>query len=380
MHDRPAEAMEQHGHTAALRRSEERFRLLVDSVADYAIYILGPTGVVESWNTGAQRLKGYTPDEILGSHYSVFYPEEYRREGLPDRLLDAARTDGRAEHSGWRVRKNGTQFWADVVITALYDDDGTHTGFAKVTRDMTQAHLATQAREQALAEQEAALTRLEELERWRRDFISTVVHDLQTPIVGINGFLELLTAGEIPADMQADVHERMRSNARSLQELVSNLRSYTLLSDGRVVLRAEPIALREFVNQLLADMAPVLGEHEVVCEVEDLTLMADRQALERILRNLLSNGARHTPAGSTIEIRAAASADGVTVEVADNGPGIPPDLLERIFDRFERGSYGGTGLGLAIAHQFVELHGGHLEASSGPGGGATFCFTLPTAD
>lgn len=376
MQDQPSPEGDSAGHTVALRQSEERFRLLVESVADYAIYILGPTGIVQSWNTGAQRLKGYRPEEILGKHYSVFYTDEYRDAGLPDRLLQTALRDGRAKHSGWRVRKDGSHFWADVVITALYDD-GRHTGFAKVTRDMTEAHLAAEARERALTEQQQAVSRLEDLDRWRRDFIGTVVHDLQTPIVGIGGFLDLLASGDVPEELKDDVHERLRSNVRTLQELVTNLRDYALLSDGRVVLRPEPIPLRGFVAELVADMAPVLSAHEVRSEVDDLSLVADRQGLERILRNLLANGARHTPAGTRISIRVTEQDEDVTVEVSDNGPGIPPELLERVLDRFERGARGGTGLGLAIARQFAELHGGELDVTSVPGEGAAFRFTLP---
>lgn len=371
------------GHVAdasALQRSEERFRLLVETVVDYAIYILGPTGIVESWNAGAQRLKGYIADEIIGRHYSVFYPEEYRAEQLPERLLRTALTHGRAEHSGWRVRKDGTRFWADVVITALYDEDGMHTGFAKVTRDMTESHLAEEARERALEERQQTVQRLEELDRWRREFIGAIVHDLQTPIVGISGFLELMTRGEIPDDMVGDVHDRMLSNARTLQELVSNLRSYTLLSDGRVVLRPERIELDDFLGDLVADMQPILSEHGIRCDVADATLMADRQALERVLRNLLGNAARHTPEGTNIVVAARPTNGAIEITVADDGPGIPPELLDRVFDRFQRGSGGGTGLGLSIASQLVELHAGTLEVDSGPDSGTTFRFTLPRSD
>ncbi|HSK22431.1 MAG TPA: PAS domain-containing sensor histidine kinase [Egicoccus sp.] len=363
----------------ALQRSEERFRLLVETVIDYAIYILGPTGIVESWNAGAQRLKGYLAEEIVGRHYSAFYPEDYRAQGLPETLLQTALTQGRVEHSGWRVRKDGTRFWADVVITALYDDSGLHTGFAKVTRDMTEAHLATEARERALAEHQRAIGRLEELDRWRREFIGAIIHDLQTPIIGISGFLELMTRGQIPDDMVDDVHDRLLSNARTLQELVSNLRSYTLLSDGRVVLRPERIPLRRFLDDLVADMRPVLSAHDTRCEVTDTTVLADRQGLERVLRNLLGNAARHTPEGTQVTISARPVEDAVELAVADDGPGIPAELLKRVFDRFQRGAGGGTGLGLSIASQLVALHDTTLEVDSSPHRGTTFRFSLPIA-
>jgi PAS domain S-box-containing protein len=149
------DASQRSGHRA-LERSEERFRLLVESVVDYAIFMLDPDGRVASWNTGAERLKGYRQDEVLGQHYAIFYTPENRAANLPDRLLAGARTEGRVIDSGWRVRKDGTRFWADVVITALFEESGQLTGFAKVTRDMTDAHLADEARERRLAEQQAA--------------------------------------------------------------------------------------------------------------------------------------------------------------------------------------------------------------------------------
>jgi len=365
------------GNDPALRRSEERFRLLVDSVADYAIFVLAPDGIIESWNVGAQRLKGYTADEAIGQHYSMFYEPEQREQRVPQRLLATALRQGRVEHSGWRLRKDGTRFWADVVLTSLHDDAGEHTGFAKVTRDRTQAHDAAEAREQALTERQQALDRLQAVDGWRRDFIRTIVHDLQTPIIGISGFLDLLAAGAIPEERQPEIVERLRSNARSLQEMVSNLRSYTLLAEGQVHLRPEKLSVRDFTAQLVADMSPVLTDHTVRMDVDELDLEADRQSFERILRNLLGNAARHTPAGTTVDVRARGDGDDVVVEVHDDGPGIPDHLRGRMFDRFERGADGGTGLGLSIARQLVELHGGSIEADSAPGHGATFQVRLP---
>jgi PAS domain S-box-containing protein len=361
-----------------LARSEERFRLLVASVVDYAIFLLDLGGHVVSWNAGAERLKGYREHEIVGRHYSVFYPEEYRAADLPARLLSQARDEGRAEHSGWRVRRDGSRFWADVVITALRDDEGTLTGFAKVTRDMTAAHRAEEAREHAVEDQRRALERLEELDRWRRDFLGSVIHDLQTPIVVIQGFIELLRDDRIPAATVDNLTERVLSNTRTLQELVDNLRAYSRLDEPEVALHLEPVDLALLVPDLLADLAPLLADRPVTLEVDgEVVVPADRPGIGRALRNLVVNAARHTRGGTAITIRVHATPEVGVVEVEDEGDGIDADLLPRLFDRFAAGPGGGTGLGLSIVKRFVVLHGGEVTARSDPETGTVFRVELP---
>jgi PAS domain S-box-containing protein len=362
---------------SALRRSEERFRLLVESVVDYAIFMLDPHGVVQSWNVGAQRLKGYHEEEIVGRHYSTFYTDEDRADRLPDRLLVTALKQGRVQISGWRVRKDGSRFWADVLITALYDETGTHTGFAKVTRDMTDAHVVAQEREKTLREQEHVVERLQELDRWRVEFTRSVVHDLQSPVMAIAGFAELLGEdGELDEECRSWL-EHITSNARALQELIDHLRTHTRLAHRQVRVEPRRVLLRATIERLLADMAPLLAGRHVDTRVGELEVYADPGALDRILRNLVGNAARHTPPGTPIHIVARADGDEVVVGVEDEGPGISPDLLPYVFDRYERGEQGGTGLGLAIAKQYVELHAGTITVDSAAGRGTAFRFTLP---
>lgn len=361
-----------------LHRSEERFRLLVESVIDYAIFLLDTTGHVESWNSGAERLKGYTRDDIVGHHYSIFYPPEYREEQLPERLLTEALERGHVEHSGWRIRQDGTRFWANVVITALHDDAGRHRGFAKVTRDMTEMYEAELAREQALRERQHALDRLEELVRWRQDFTDWIIHDLQTPTMAITAFTQLLQDGGLSGAERAELLDRIASNAGTVQHLVDDLRAYTRLSSGQVELRAETVAVRDLVTRLLDDMAPILAEHPVDVNIDGIEVEVDPQAFERILRNLLANAARHTPAGTAIRVTGRSAGAGTVLSVADDGPGIPGHLLPRVFARFESSGRGGMGLGLTIARRYAELHGGTIDVDSAPGEGTTFHVTLPS--
>jgi len=362
----------------ALSQSEERFRLLVDSVMDYAIFMLDVDGYVESWNNGAQRVKGYRADEVVGRHYSAFYTDEDRAAGLPDRLLLAADRDGRVEISGWRIRKDGTQFWANVVITALRNDDGTLAGFAKVTRDLTDQHRIREAREELLDRQQDTLGRLEEIDQWRRDFIAAIAHDLRSPVSSIIGFAELVQDGQITdgAEM-ARITERILSNAYSIDALIDHLRTDAMLEAGAVELQREPMALRPLLDAVTADMEPVLRGHQVVVDVDHVQVTADRSGLERILRNLIGNAARHNPSGATIAVRAHREADAAVVSVQDDGEGIGDEKLARVFDRFERRGGGGSGLGLSIVKQYVELHGGEVSVDSEVGRGSTFRFTLP---
>jgi PAS domain S-box-containing protein len=363
-----------------LHESEERFRLLVDSVVEYAIFMLDPDGMIATWNPGATRLKGYEPDEIIGQHYSVFYPPESRAEGLPDRLLAQALERGHTEQTGWRLKKDGSRFWADVVITALFDDEGRHTGFAKVTRDRTDAHDIEVERERALQEQRRLVTRLEELDAWRREFIGSVVHDLQTPVAAINGFVHLLREGQADDHDVPTLLDGVRSNTSWLQELIDNLRDYTVLTEPGSMLSRERFALAPFLTQLTAAIAPLLGERKVELDADDVDVHADRHGVERIVRNLLTNVARHTDDDTTVRIRGWQDGGDVVFEVADDGEGIPPELLSSLFDRFEHGGKGGTGLGLAVARLYAEMHDGTLTVDSTVGEGATFRLTLPEPD
>lgn len=365
-------------HRGGARASGEEFRLLVDSVIDYAIFLLDPDGIVRTWNPGAERLKGYRAEEIIGRSFSRFYPEQDRASGLPDRLLEEARRSGRTEVSGWRVRKDGTRFWADVVITALEDEDGVHLGFGKVTRDMTELHLAQQERDEALEREREAVRRLQQLDDWRRDFVRSVAHDIKSPVAALSGFAQLLGDGGDPEERSLLV-ERIRANAQTLSTMIDHLQTYVSIETDRITLDIEELPLRPFLEELAANMQPLLSGHELRVDVDgDLTVPADRQALERVLRNLLGNAVRHTAPGGTITVAARRSEGQVSLEVRDTGEGVPPDLLPVIFDKFRRGPGGRTGLGLAIVKEYVGLHGGDIAVESVRGDGTTVRVHLPT--
>ncbi|MGH3443054.1 MAG: sensor histidine kinase [Nitriliruptorales bacterium] len=242
---------------------------------------------------------------------------------------------------------------------------------------MTAAHETEQARERAVAEQRRALERLEELVRWRKDFIASVIHDLLTPVASIAGFAELLLEGELSDAERRDFLERILSNVQAQQALLDDLVAYAQLESGRLVLVPERLDLTRLVHNLIANMAPVVGDRHLGVATAGVELTADRLALERILRNLLVNAAQHTGEGAAIRVRAREDDDAVVIEVEDEGSGIPAERLPHVFEPFERGKAGGSGLGLWIVKHHVDLHGGEVSADSEVGKGTVFRLTLP---
>jgi PAS domain S-box-containing protein len=367
---------------AALRQQ------LIDSVIDYAMFVLDPQGVVRTWNPGAQRLKGYRPEEIVGLHLRTFYTPADREARLPERLLAQAERDGAVSHSGWRVRKDGTTFWGDVTITALRDGAGTLLGFAKVTRDRTEVHDQHEALNAALERERRTATDLDRLHRVRTRFLASVVHDLTTPITVVRNALDLVAQQlELaPDDGPGRLLTVARRNADELERLRAQLQEFARLEAGRVELQPTTLDLTQVVADLAEDLAEAEDAAVVEIDLEPGTYVrADPLALRRILTNLLTNAVRHSPPDGTIRVvTAGTSAERVTVGVVDQGPGIRSEDKERVFDEFwsgreGRGSDRGLGLGLSIVHGYVQEHGGEVWVDSAEGRGATFWFTLDRA-
>ena len=345
-----------HALQESLERSEQRFRLLVEQVRDYAIISLDPGGTIETWNSGAEQVKGYRPEEAIGQHFSIFYPAADREDGLPERLLSQARRDGRVEHTGWRVRKDGTTFWGDVIITALHDDDGSLRGFAKVTRDLT----ANKRFEQA-----------------RSTFLDTFAHDFRSPVAAIAGYVELLP--DAAGDEQAACLQSIRVNAKRLTEMTAELINHSHLRSD-VPLTLVPAPLAEFVEQTVAGLSNPSAAGRVRVDIPRLEVLADPVALQRVLANLIDNALTYSPEDSPVVVRAAERDDRVYVIVNDAGRGIHPADLPYIFEEFQRGRLasddGGSGLGLTSVKLLVQRMGGAVSVESQLGSGTTITFEL----
>jgi PAS domain S-box-containing protein len=490
---------ERREHEERLRQSEERFRLLVEMIQDYAIFLLDPEGRVASWNAGAQRIKGYAAQEIIGRSFTTFYPQEALDRNWPATELEHAKRLGRFEDEGWRVRKDGSRFWANVVITALRDPDGKLRGFAKVTRDLTErraqeervrqseerfrlllegledyaicmldpagrvvswnsgarrsmgytaeeivgigyerffveeeraqaGHFLEQARLHRKAEEQLRFCRkdgqvfwahlalsalhdatgelrgyamivrdlserkrmetLEEQGRHLTEFLAMLAHELRNPLAPIRNAVAIIGAQkELPPAVtwSRDVIERQ---ATQLARLVDDLLDVSRITRGKLRLVAEPLDLAVALHRAVEASRPLIeARHHRLYEQlppSPMPVHGDLTRLTQVFLNILNNAAKYTPEGGEIRLSGGLEGNDVVVRVRDNGVGIAPALLERVFDLFAQGdrtldrSEGGLGIGLTLARRIVALHGGQIAARSpGAGKGSEFEVRLP---
>lgn len=374
-----------------LRQSEERYRSLVEQVTDYGIFMLDEKGRIISWNEGARRLKGYNSDEIIGKYFSIFYPEEDLMNGKPAHELKVAREVGKYEEEGWRLRKDGSLFWANVIITAVYNKAGVLLGYSKVTRDLTERKENERALREAydkyrsLAD-ELKITNTEltyanaELEQ----FTSIVSHDLQEPIRTIKSFLQLIEMKLSDGQYEA-LHTYISKSinaANRMRELIQNLLHYSQLGKDQV--DWESIEVNELIGQVLQNLKTAIDSSraQITIETEVDTIYGDSVQLAQLLQNLVSNALKFTDTDKPrVRIRCQREKDGhVKFAVHDNGIGIAKADQDKVFEIFRRlntqKDYPGTGIGLAICKKIVDRHGGRIWPESHPGNGTTFYFTL----
>jgi PAS domain S-box-containing protein len=366
----------------ALRRSEERFRLLVQNVTDYAIYMLDTEGFVSSWNAGAQRFKGYTPDEIIGEHFSRFYEPEDQATGLPQRALATAAREGRFEAEGWRVRKDGNRFWANVVIDPIHDDFGNLIGFTKITRDLTERMRA----QQALAKSQEQFFQSQKLEAIGQ-LTGGVAHDFNNILAAIIGSLNL--AQRRLAEGQ-DI-TRFFENAIQAAQRGATLTQRMLAFARKQELKLEPVDVVDCVRDMAELLGRTIGPGVNIKTEFPLAMppvLADRAQLELAVMNLVVNARDAMPSGGDIVFGARqATSDTrderfVCLTVADQGEGMDAETLARATEPFftTKGVGKGTGLGLSMVHGMVEQCGGRLSIRSEPGKGTCVEIWLPAAE
>ena len=366
-----------------LRESEEQFRLLVERVEEYAIFMIDPTGHIATWNSGAEKIKGYKVEEIVGEHIERFYTAEDRAAGRPAQLLERAKKEGHVRDQGVRVRKGGSLFQADVLITAVHDFTGNLRGFSKVTRDVTD-----QARNR---EVEAAKLLAEQANQAKDDFLAVLSHELRTPltpvVAGVTYICE--NAASLSREELLEELNAIRRNVLLETQLIDDLLDLTRISRGKIELRSEVVDLHAALEDVLGILRDEIAAKELTLardlSAEERWIWGDPTRLRQIFWNLINNAVKFTPRGGRIVVHSFGDSEGqLAVEITDSGVGIEPEQAARIFEAFEQGErtvtrkFGGLGLGLAITRSLVEMHKGSVKVqSAGKDQGATFTVTLP---
>lgn len=353
---------------------------MICEVEDYAIVLLDTSGIVRSWNRGAEKIKGYTAQEIVGQSFSLFYPEKERSNNVPSALLREAATNGKVVYEGWRVRKDGTRFWGSIVITALHDDNGALTGFSKMTRDYSERKKA-EDKLRLYAEQ------LEQKNFELEQFAFVAAHDLREPLRKIATYSERLVQDSTPAERRGEYYKRIHGASRRMAALIDNLLAFSGV--GRNAEAPEELDLSAVVAEIVGDLEPAIEARNARISVGTLPVVVARASqMRQLFQNLIANSLKfNTKETPEVCIRAEQQSEDTrsgaayNIYVEDNGIGFQQEHAEQIFGVFQRlhgrFEYEGTGLGLAICKKIVEGHNGTIRAHGVPGKGATFVIALP---
>ncbi|SDD44775.1 PAS domain S-box-containing protein [Dyadobacter soli] len=374
-----------------LRQSEARYRSLVEQVGDYGIFMLDTKGRIISWNEGARRIKGYSAEDVIGKYFSIFYPEEDIINGKPAWELKVARATGKYEEEGWRLRKDGSRFWANIVITAVYDTEGRLSGFSKVTRDLTERKMSEQALQessdkyrQLVAELSVTNSELSSVNRELEQFTAIVSHDLKEPVRTVRSFLHLMDqhVGQQKFDLLKSSIGKGVLAAQRMHDLIDNLLHYSQIS--KIGLQRQKLRVEEVIGEAIQNLNDAVEQSGAQIRVEsDVSFIyGDRVQLVQLFQNLLANALKFTNGNSPeVTVKSWMENGNVRFVVEDNGIGISPDHLEKIFEIFRRlhfaHQYPGYGVGLAVCKKVVERHRGTIWAESVQGKGASFHILLP---
>ena len=360
-------------HEAALRQSEERFRLLVESVVDYAIVTLDGSGLITSWNSGAERINGYRADEIVGLHFSHLYPPEDVKGSKPWRQLAQARDHGRVTDESWRIRSDGTQYWSSNVIAMLPDSDSQGRTYDLVTQDLSQRRHA-----ETLADTAQRM----------HEFIAMLAHELRNPLAPIRNAVALMARRKVEDPLVESMRQTIDRQSQHLTRIVDELLDVNRVARGQFTIEKQSIDLRDILARAVETSRPLIDSHthrlHVAVADRPIECFGDPMRLTQVVVNILNNAAKYTPDGGDIWLTAEVLGARVELRIRDNGRGIERDFIDRVFDLFMQvdpnsgSALGGLGVGLALVRRIVELHGGSVHATSdGLGRGSEFIVRLP---
>jgi PAS domain S-box-containing protein len=387
---------------------EETYQLLVKEVRDYAIFMLDTDGYVRTWNIGAEQLTGYKADEIIGKHFSCFYREDDIQAGKPQRVLEMTLKDGRFEEEDWRVRKDRSEFWANVVMTALYGENRRHCGFSNVTRDLTARKQAEDALRNELGErcrteielrtaQEQLQRRTQELaeaneglaraSRMKDQFLAVLSHELRTPLTSVYGWVEILLKQELDDPMLVQALDVIQRNVKAQTRLVDDLLNLSRIITGKVKIKPDWIDPASVIKAAVDSVRPAASAKGIEIAVDTYRselIFADSERLQQVIWNLLTNAVKFTEGGGEVRVEFGRVGSKFEISVTDTGEGIDPSFLPFVFDPFAQADpsaarrHGGLGLGLSIVRHIVQMHGGSVMAhSEGKGKGTTMIVRLP---
>ncbi|UYL07707.1 ATP-binding protein [Bdellovibrio sp. SKB1291214] len=388
----------------------ESFEVLVQSVQDYAIFALDRFGYVSTWNAGAERIKGYKADEILGKHFSTFYRQEDIDRGHPSHELEVAEATGRFEEEGQRLRKDGSLFWANVVITALFDKDKNLTGFLKVTRDITDRKNAEEALKKLNAELELrVLERTSQLQlrekelKFAKDqaeranaakstFLANMSHEIRTPLGAILGFTDMIVEDNISGEDRETAKEAIQRNGQLLMNLINDILDLAKIEASKLELEKESVNLASLKQELISTFQSPAKIKGVELTVEfhpnlPANIISDNVRLRQILYNLIGNAVKFTNRGKVKIFARPRGGSHMAISVEDQGIGISEDQQSTLFQPFQQAdpsitrSFGGTGLGLVLSRNLAQALGGDLDLTESElGKGSTFTLTLPIVE
>jgi len=349
---------------------------MLDEVEGYAILLLDSDGFIQTWNKGAEKIKGYTAEEIIGKHFSVFYTQADREKHIPETILTDAAAKGQVYFESWRVRKDGSEFWGSITIKAVHDKAGQVVGFAKITRDLTERKLAENTIQCQLHELDAKNKELEQ-------FVYIASHDLQEPLLTVNNFIDLLQQeyGKLFDDDARQYFRFMGQATTRMKNLIKGLLDYSRIGREKTISRLD---CNHLVGTVLKDMSATITQTNALITSTRLPVIRGYQVeLSQLFQNLIVNAIKFRKKGNrpSIDISANRTGNYWQFSVKDTGIGIDPIHKEKIFKIFQRlhnrDDYEGSGIGLANCKKIVELHGGTIYVESQPGAGSIFYFTIP---
>ncbi|HEX5085367.1 MAG TPA: ATP-binding protein [Blastocatellia bacterium] len=369
---------------------EKLFRLLVESISDYSVFAIDPDGRILTWNKGAEKAFGYKKEEIVGESFAILFLPEERREGAPERELEAAESEESVAEQGWRARKDGSRLWVSGAINPLKDNAGEIIGYVKVIsacEGSGREQAETVARE-ALERERMARSEYEDASRSKDEFIALVSHELRSPLNAILGWTRILRQGRPDEELYQRATEIIERSARMQSQLIEDLMDTARIVRGKLRLEVHPVNLAPLIEKAMdvvrpaADAKGIMLEATLDREADQITGDPDR--LQQVVWNLLSNAVKFTDEGGRVEVRLGRVDPYIQISVSDTGRGISPEFMPYMFERYLQADAsgarrkGGLGLGLSLVRQLVEMHGGSVYAESeGEGKGATFIVKLP---